>query len=288
MTTPNIRAASLQQLSAPNPPAPDEPPTDEQLLESAAKALGYKSIPSDETCLTAEASELLDFARAVLARWGTPATLPAPLTDLAARLISESKPMDPEIAEALTPEARWDLYEGPATPPVPEPGEVGELATLFTVGSSCGGGARLSQDQCRRAATLLQQLSAPAPAVVPVAVAERLRIAKRGIVAGYNLGHHHTVEGCWGDPDEVADDYAEEALQDLGDEPAPAVVPVAVSERPWEKGGWTDLDGECWWCPPDGPAYWSMANPAMVYGGWLLPAHALPVPQAGEVEVPNA
>jgi len=49
--------------------------------------------------------------------------------------------------------------------------------------------------------------------------------------------------------------------------PAPAVVPVAVSERPWEKGGWTDLDGECWWCPPDGPAYWSMANPAMVYGG---------------------
>jgi hypothetical protein len=65
--------------------------------------------------------------------------------------------------------------------------------------------------------------------------------------------------------------------------PAPAVVPVAVSERPWEKGGWTDLDGECWWCPPDGPAYWSMANPAMVYGGWLLPAHAIPVPQAGEV-----
>ena len=60
--------------------------------------------------------------------------------------------------------------------------------------------------------------------------------------------------------------------------PTPAVVPVAVSERPWEKGGWTDLDGECWWCPPDGPAYWSMANPAMVYGGWLLPAHAIPQP----------
>ena len=66
--------------------------------------------------------------------------------------------------------------------------------------------------------------------------------------------------------------------------PAPAMVPVAVSERPWEKGGWTDLDGECWWCPPDGPAYWSMANPAMVYGGWLLPAHAIPLPQAEEVE----
>jgi hypothetical protein len=63
---------------------------------------------------------------------------------------------------------------------------------------------------------------------------------------------------------------------------APAVVPVAVAERPWENGGWTDLDGECWWCPPDGPAHWSLANPAMVYGGWLLPAHAIPFPQAGE------
>jgi len=49
-----------------------EGPTDDELLEAAAKALGYKSIPSDETCLTAEAVELLTFARATLARWGTP------------------------------------------------------------------------------------------------------------------------------------------------------------------------------------------------------------------------
>lgn len=56
-------------------------------------------------------------------------------------------------------------------------------------------------------------------------------------------------------------------------------APVPVSERPWtNEAGWLDPDGECWWCPPDGPAYWSMANPAMVYGGWLLPAHAIPVP----------
>jgi hypothetical protein len=48
-------------------------PTDEELLESAAKALGYKSIPSDETCPIVEAGELLAYARAVLARWGTPA-----------------------------------------------------------------------------------------------------------------------------------------------------------------------------------------------------------------------
>ena len=61
----------------------------------------------------------------------------------------------------------------------------------------------------------------------------------------------------------------------------PTIEPVPVAERPWEREkGWRDLDGECWWCPPDGPAYWQMANPAMVYGGWLLPAHALPFPDA--------
>jgi hypothetical protein len=59
----------------------------------------------------------------------------------------------------------------------------------------------------------------------------------------------------------------------------PTIEPVPVAERPWEREkGWRDPDGECWWCPPDGPPYWQMANPAMVYGGWLLPAHALPLP----------
>ena len=105
-----------------------------------------------------------------------PATPPAPLTDLAARLISESKPMDPEIAEDLTPEARWDLYEGPTAPPAPEPGEVAELVEELNqiAGSLNDDGFFHSCDQLWRAATLLQQLSAPAPVAVPVAVAERL------------------------------------------------------------------------------------------------------------------
>ena len=68
----------------------------------------------------------------------------------------------------------------------------------------------------------------------------------------------------------------------------PTIEPVPVAERPWEREkGWRDPDGECWWCPPDGPPYWQMANPAMVYGGWLLPPHALPVPGA-EVGEPSA
>ncbi len=37
-------------------------PTDEDLLETAAQAVGYEHVPTDETCLA--------LARAVLARWG--------------------------------------------------------------------------------------------------------------------------------------------------------------------------------------------------------------------------
>jgi hypothetical protein len=125
---------------------------------------------------------------AALARWGTPAaptTLPVPDH---VNLISFAFGREPwatwlrqggclesahcELSDLmLAVLAKWGH---PVTPPAPEPGEVWELTTLFTVGSSCGGGARLSQDQCLRAATLLQRLSAPAPVVVPVAVTERL------------------------------------------------------------------------------------------------------------------
>jgi hypothetical protein len=146
----------------------------------------------------------------------------------------------------------------------------------------------------RRAAALLQQLSAPAPAVVPVA--ERLRIVKRGIVAGYNLGHYHIVKGCWGDPDEVADDYAEEALHDLGDEPAPAVVPVPVSERLPGEGEY-NANREVWTTEYDPALIYSpvwklteLPRPELGQGfsdayfwrnvtHWL-PAHAIPLPQA--------
>jgi len=56
--------------------------------------------------------------------------------------------------------------------------------------------------------------------------------------------------------------------------------PVPVSERPWEsRPGWLNSENECWWCPPAGPKYWTMANPQMVYGGWVLPAHAMPLPE---------
>ena len=111
----NARAAlaHLGHPAAPPAPAPvmGDRPSDEELYDLADEFAG-DPVPS---------------MRAALARWGSPATPPAPLTDLAARLISESKPMDPEIAEALTPEARWDLYE-PAASPAPKVGEVASVA----------------------------------------------------------------------------------------------------------------------------------------------------------------
>ena len=77
--------------------------------------------------------------------------------------VIESTSMTAFARDILAPWGR------PATPPAPEPGEVGSLAVLLTLGSDCGGGAKLSPQQCRRAATLLKQQAAPAPVVVPVA-----------------------------------------------------------------------------------------------------------------------
>jgi hypothetical protein len=73
-------AAERAAPPVPLPVAQPKPvaPTEEALLECAAKALGYRHIPKSETCLTAEADELLAFARAVLARYGTPANNLAP------------------------------------------------------------------------------------------------------------------------------------------------------------------------------------------------------------------
>jgi hypothetical protein len=70
-------AATAAALAQPEP----QGVTDEELLEVAAKALGYKSIPSDETCLTAEAGELLAYARAVLARYARYAIEPVPVAE---------------------------------------------------------------------------------------------------------------------------------------------------------------------------------------------------------------
>ena len=76
----------------------------------------------------------------------------------------------------------------------------------------------------------------PASAAVPlIPHTERLRIMAAGIRYGYMAGHNDTVEASYGDPDEVAADYAPEILGELGDAP-PAAVPVAEGEDCWYPG----------------------------------------------------
>jgi hypothetical protein len=112
------------------------------------------------------------------------------------------------------------------TPPAPEQGDVGELVGwLNQVAQYLVDNGLTGAPHVQGAAILLEQQKAELAALrgMPVAVSERLRIVRAGIRAGYNLGHHHTVEGGWGDPDDVADDIAQETLDDL---PAPHVGEV--------------------------------------------------------------
>lgn len=121
------------------------------------------------------------------------------------------------------------LAARPAAPPAPE---VGQVATeLQELAEACDGTLAMARVQrlFTRAATLLQQLSAPAPVVVPVAVSERL--------------------------------------------PEP---------------GDCDVEGRCWWSTPPacGPhkirPCWTFDSEIMEGDTHWLPAHAIPLPQAGE------
>ena len=72
----------------------------------------------------------------------------------------------------------------------------------------------------------------------------------------------------------------------------PAIEPVPVAERPWEREGWCDAEGKCWWGRPSEElcnSDWFLATSLEVEefcDGWppivSLPHHALPVPQQGE------
>jgi hypothetical protein len=144
-----------------------EGPSDEKLLKTyceARRAFYFEAAEGESEQEDRKAATIAGL-RATLARWGNSAQ-PAPLADLAAKLISESKPMDPEMAEALTPEARWDLYSGPAAPPALEPGEL--IAWLHDHALNCRELGRNDwAAQVTSAADLLQQLSAPTPPPAP-------------------------------------------------------------------------------------------------------------------------
>lgn len=64
-------------------------------------------------------------------------------------------------------------------------------------------------------------------------------------------------------------------------------APVPVAERPWERDGWCDEQGRCWWgAPRSGPADagWIHRTPAerLSHQTHSLPHYALPLPEASK------
>jgi hypothetical protein len=91
-----------------------------------------------------------------------------------------------------------------------------------------------------------------------------------------------------GNHDKGAAALAEAILSHPGSRWRPTIEPVPVSQRPWEREGWCDADGRCWWGRVEGHPgnpEWFLATREEIsdfyeIGDWcvLLPHHALPLP----------
>ena len=66
--------------------------------------------------------------------------------------------------------------------------------------------------------------------------------------------HEFHLGGDGADEEESAESLLQiilVALTRWGNQPpAPAPAPVPVAERPWERDGWCDAEGRCWWFAP--------------------------------------
>jgi hypothetical protein len=84
-----------------------------------------------------------------------------------------------------------------------------------------------------------------------------------------------------GHPNHDTDEIVEAARTALAHPAArnAQLSPVPVAERPWEREGWCDAEGRCWWFNHAGIPEWQLASDGP-YGDFSLPHHALPVPGA--------
>ena len=144
--------------------------------------------------------------------------------------------------------ARW----GRPTPQPPADGEVGELVRWLL--AHADEHTEESDGPYTRAADLLERLASPACYVLdpsPEALA-LLKAAGPGTIEA--LPAERTV-----------------------------LVPVAVSERPWDRDGWSDEEGQCWMGDPGGGGFipsWRLCRPEDAPNMQAsLPANALPLPQ---------
>jgi len=123
-----------------------------------------------------------------------------------------------------------------------------------------------------RAADLLQQLSAPAPAVVPIPVAERLPEPNIKVLAHYvnALGNGRTICAIWVPGKARSDSDYEDDFTEYDEETDKFYWPEGWYEQieNWEDFGWVPVN--------EGVVdYWQDLP--------TWPAQALPLPQAGEV-----
>ena len=150
---------------------------------------------------------------------------------------------------------------------------------------------RWLDDGSFRAATLLSQ---QATAVVPSKEENREFVlremtAEDGSSLGWYVDHSdfycdiEKEDGVWGVyfRDKITD-------RDSYGEPGPPsnlITPIAVSERPWERRiGWCNEQNKCWAWSVDMKC-WQLLDPR-ICADWvlLLPFHAIPLPQVGEVQ----
>ncbi len=58
--------------------------------------------------------------------------------------------------------------------------------------------------------------------------------------------------------------------------PTDNLAPVPVADRPWERPGWCDANGRCWWTD-DRQIWWTEVDPTQLgQRGWVLPHWAIP------------
>lgn len=235
----------------------------------------YRSLDDDPEARAQHEAKCLRAVFNAGRAWGRPAAPPADSesAELAAELrhfvagYQQMRGLDPEHVysihrgDAMEAHLRIsrlsriaELLERPAplpapepAAPVPEPGEVAELVADLQCAAASYFNRGFSTDarRCRRAATLMEQLSAPAPVVVPVPVPVSERLPGEGDCAQWPDDEDESCEPwCW--------------------------------QFTFNEDGWEVMQA----------SKSRLTSPLLKPGGlshWL-PAHAIPLPQTGEVE----
>jgi len=193
----------------------------------------------------------------------------------------------------------------PATLPAPELLEANFRAWHKEARGSLYYGAMPLCDAIEWAQHLLQQVTlqalvppaVPAPPITePSALPELVRYGFIGCGPNRPL-LIRLVDGYW-TPWHIAATLLQRQQAELA---SLRVAPVVVSERPWEREGWCDAEGRCWFCNAYSMGRWSYDTPPDPEQDWgrlgalthSLPHWAIqrpraipqPAPHVGEVEV---